>query len=238
MKAVILAAGKGVRMLPLTEDKPKVLIEISGKPFLWYVLENLRKAGVTELGIVVNHKKEKMEEFLEKYAIPATVIQQLEPRGTGDALKHAKAFCGKEQFLVVSGDNLYSVEDLNLVQRPDDFCYIVGKEVQDWQRYGVLVTERDKETERDTLVRIVEKPKEFVGNLINTGLYKCTAAIWPALDKMGLSPRGEYELTEAISILAQEGKVNVLKSRGYWLDLGSKGDIPKIESFLKQENRR
>ncbi len=213
-------------MLPLTLDRPKVLIEVNGKPFLWYVMENLKKAGIVDYGIVVNHRKEKMEEFLGKYNIKATLIDQPEPLGTGDAVKQAKNFCGKDDFIIVSGDNLYSVEDLRAVQRKDTFCYIVGKEVEDWQRYGVLVVDGDK------LVRIVEKPKYFVGNLVNTGLYKCTADIWPALDKISLSPRGEYEFTDALSILAKEGKVKVLKLQQYWLDLGSKEDVGRIEEFL------
>ncbi len=228
MKAVILAAGKGVRMLPLTTDKPKVLIEINGQPFLWYVLENLKKAGITEYGIVVNHRKEKIKEFLDKYGIKATLIDQPEPLGTGDAVKQAKSFCGQDDFMIVSGDNLYSVEDLKAVQKNDAFCYMVGKEVEDWQKYGVLVVEGDK------LIQIVEKPKEFVGNLVNTGLYKCTAAIWPALNKIGLSPRGEYEFTDALSILAREGKVKVLKLQQYWLDLGGKEDLENIERFLRE----
>lgn len=232
MKAVILAAGKGIRLLPLTVDKPKVLIEINGRPFLWYVLENLRKAGITEYGLVVNHKKEKMKEFLREYGIKATLLDQPTPLGTGDAVKHAKDFCGKDNFIIVSGDNLYGVEDLKAVQREDAFCYIVGKEVEDWQKYGVLVVKGD------LLIKIVEKPKEFVSNLVNTGLYKCTSDIWPALDKIGLSPRREYEFTDALSILAQEGKVKVLKLQKYWLDLGSKESVKMIEEFLRAQQHR
>lgn len=229
MKAVILAAGKGVRMLPLTLDKPKVLIEIHGKPFLWYVIENLKRAGVTEFAIVANHRIEKVREFLEKYKFKATLIHQPEPIGTGDAVKQAHNFCGQDNFIIVSGDNLYAVEDLKAIQKKDSFCYIVGKEVQDWHKYGVLVTEGD------TLVKIMEKPKDFVGNLVNVGLYKCTADIWPALDKIGLSSRGEYEFTDALSILAKEGKVKVLKLQKYWLDLGCKEDVGKIERFLVEK---
>ena len=227
MKAVILAAGKGVRMLPLTIDKPKVLIEINGKPFLWYVLENLKKAGVTEYAIIANHQIEKMREFLAQYGIQATLLHQPEPLGTADAVKQAQSFCGQDNFMIVSGDNLYSVEDLKAIQKKDTFCYIVGKEVEDWQRYGVLVVDEEK------LVKIVEKPTEFVGNLVNVGLYKCTADIWPALDKIGLSPRGEYEFTDALTILAKEGKVKVLKLQKYWLDLGCKEDVGRIGRFLK-----
>jgi len=218
-------------MLPLTLDKPKVLIEIYGKPFLWYVLENLKKAGVTEFAIIANHKIEKMGKFLTHYNIKATLLQQPEPRGTGDAVKQARGFCGQDNFIIVSGDNLYSAEDLKLVQRDDAFCYIVGKEVQDWHKYGVLVAEGEK------LVKIVEKPTKFVGNLVNVGLYKCTADIWPALDKIGLSSRGEYEFTDALSILAKEEKVKVLRLKDYWLDLGCKEDVGKIEEFLESNKQ-
>lgn len=226
MKAVILAAGKGTRMLPLTEDRPKVLIEINGKPFLWYLLENLRKAGISEYGIIVNYQKEKIKDFLEKYKIKATFIDQPEPSGTGDAYKQAREFCGKEDFIGIYGDNLYSVEDLKAVQKHDSFCYVVGKEVDDWQKYGILVVKGEK------LIKIVEKPKKFVGNIANIGLYKFTSDLWPALEKMKPSPRGEYEITDAISSLARERKVKVSGLQEYWLDLGCKEDIPKISGFL------
>ena len=81
-----------------------------------------------------------------------------------------------------------------------------------------------------------EKPEEFVGNLINTALYKFTPEIFKALDKIKLSPRGEYELTDAITILSKRGKVKVIKVKDWWLDLGCKEDIPKIEEFLKKKN--
>ena len=92
MKAVILAAGKGTRMLPLTETIPKVLVEVNGKPFLHYVIENLKKAGFTELGIVVGYMKEKVAEFLKNNQIEATLIEQEQQLGTGDAIKKAKDF--------------------------------------------------------------------------------------------------------------------------------------------------
>ena len=78
----------------------------------------------------------------------------------------------------------------------------------------------------------IEKPKEFYGNLTNIGLYKFTPDIWKALDQIGLSPRGEYELTDAISILAKQGKVKFLKLKEYWLDLGCKEDIPKVTEAI------
>ncbi len=227
MKAIIMAAGKGTRMLPLTENVPKVLVEVNGKPFLYYVLQNLKKAGIREFGIIVGYKKEKIKEFLAENKIKAKLIEQKEQLGTGHALLQARKFCGRESFLVQGGDNLFSVEDLQAVNVNDNFCYVVGKEVNNPEKYGVLAVNENK------LTKIVEKPKEFAGNLINTALYKFTAEIWLALDEIKLSERGEYELTDAVTILAKQGKVKVIKIKEYWLDLGCKEDIPKIEMFLR-----
>ena len=230
MKAVILAAGKGTRMLPLTEKIPKVLVKINGKPFLHYVIENLSKAGFTELGIVVGYMKEKVVKFLRDNQIEATLIEQEEHLGTGHAVKQARIFCGNENFIVLGGDNFFSVEDLQSINNNDEFCYVVGKEIEDPSKYGVLVVNEDK------LIKIIEKPQTFVGNMINLGLYKFTPKLWAALDKIQLSERGEYELTDALTTLAKLGEVKVEKMKGYWLDLGCKEDIPSVEEFLKKEN--
>lgn len=242
MKAVILAAGKGTRMLPLTKAIPKVLIKIKGKPFLWYVINNLKKAGFNDIGIVVGYRREKIKEFCRENKIKATLIRQFWPRGTGHAVKKAGKFVGSENFIVLGGDNLFSVADLQAVNKNDTFCYVVGKEEKEnWQKYGVFVVEKSAGrniemcVEGDKLVKIVEKPKEFAGDLINIGLYKFPPEIWGALDKIGLSERGEYELTDAINLLAAEGKVKVLKLKDYWLDLGCKEDIRKIEEFLSRK---
>ena len=227
-KCVIMAAGKGTRMLPLTETIPKVLIEINGKPFLHYVIENLKKAGFNEFGIIAGYLKEKIEQFTKDNNINATIIEQKDQLGTGHAVMQAKDFCKDENFIVLSGDSLVSTEDLKAINNQDEFCYAVGKEMQgDVSKYGIFVIDEDK------LVKIEEKPKTPPSNIINIGLYKFTKDIWPALDKIELSERGEYELTDAITILAKQGKVKALKLKDYWLDLGSKEDIPKVEEFLK-----
>ena len=230
MKAVILAAGKGVRMLPLTRDKPKPLIEIDGKPFLMHLLERLHTAGFEDkdIAIVVGYKGEKIEDFLDEHNLAITAIAQQALLGTGDALYHAREFVDEEDFMVVGGDNLFSADDLLRIQQDDEFCYVAGWKVEDPSRYGVLVCKGD------VLLEIVEKPKEFVGDLINAGLYKFTPDIFEALEQIEISERGELELTDAISLLAEGRKVKVMMLQDYWLDLGKKEDIEKIETFLKK----
>lgn len=232
MKAVIMAAGKGTRMLPLTETVPKVLIEINGKPFLYYVIENLKKAGYDKFGIISGYLKEKIEDFIKENSINAEIIEQKEQLGTGHAVMQAKEFCGKEDFIVLGGDNLFSVEDLKSINSKDGFCYAVGKKMQgDISKYGVFVIEKD------ILVKIEEKPEVPPSDIINIGLYKFTKDIWNALDKIKLSPRGEYELTDAITLLCNQGKVKALTLKDYWLDMGCLEDIPKVKEFLKNREK-
>lgn len=228
MKAVILAAGKGIRMMPLTKNTPKVLVKVAEKPFLYYIIKSLQKAGYTNLCLIVGYKSEKIEDFLKKYKIKATLIQQKEQKGTGDAVMHAKPFVGKENFIVLGGDNLWSAEDLKSMNKQDDYTYISGIEVQNPEKYGVLIEEKG------FLKEIKEKPKENYGNLINTGLYKFTPEIFEALTQIKLSPRAEYELTDAITLLARHKKVKLIKIKDFWKDLGTIQDIEPMNAFLKK----
>ncbi len=227
MKVVILAAGKGTRMLPLTETIPKVLVEVNGKPFLYYVLRNLQQAGYKDFCLIVGYKKEKIKSFLEEYGFKAKLIEQKEQLGTGHALLQAKSFVGQENFIVLGGDNLWSIKDFKLINKEDKFNYISGIKVSDPKGYGVLIAEDN------FLKEIKEKPLKNYGNLINAALYKFTPEIFVELEKTKPSPRGEIELTDAVTVLAKKGLVKIIKAE-WWLDLGKKEDIPKAELFLKR----
>jgi NDP-sugar pyrophosphorylase family protein len=234
-KVLISAAGRGSRMLDLSKDKPKHLIEINNKPFLYYLLSNLKEAGFEEIIMVVGYKKEFMEEFLAEYkdTFNITLVNQFdilgEDRyGTACPLECVKDLFQGESFLAVYGDNLYAVEDLKRFNIDDDYSYVAGLPHGQPENYGVLAVGDD-----GLLKRIVEKPKEPIGNLINTGLYKFTPAVFDYLDKIDLSPRGEYELTDVINLLADQGKVKALDLKGIWLDLGKPEDIIRVEKYLK-----
>jgi dTDP-glucose pyrophosphorylase len=228
LKAVIFAAGKGTRMLPLTEKTNKVLIPVDGKPFLWYVIDTLKKAGITDIGIVVNYKKEKIADFLSEFKIDATLIEQPEPLGTGHALFCASSFVGKEPFLVCPGDNLVSVEDLRNVIWNTCATRILGLPHEHPENYGVLQVENRR------LVRIIEKPKDPVGNLINTGVYFFTSDILNHFKDVPRQPNGEYYLTDAINALARVKKIEIIPIKGFWLDMGKPEDVPKVEEALKK----
>ena len=237
-KVLISAAGRGTRMLDLTKNKPKHLIEVNGKPFLYYLLNNLKKAGFEEMIMVVGYKKEFMDKFLEEYdsEFKITLVNQFdilgEKRyGTVCPLECTKDILKGENFLSVYGDNIYSTEDLKRFNIDDDYCYIAGLPHKHPENYGVLHVDKD-----GFLKDIIEKPKKHVGNLINTGLYKFTPEAYKYIKEVNLSPRGEYELTDVINILAQKKKMKVKDLKGVWLDFGKPEDIPKVEEYLNKEN--
>ncbi len=225
MKAVILAAGRGTRMGELTEETPKPLIEVNGNPFLYYLMKNVKNAGINEIAVIVSYKKEKIYDFIEEGFPGSEIIEQGEPLGTGHAVSKARDFIDGDNFIVIMGDNLYSSNDIMKISEQNENV-IAGYEVDNPERYGVLEIDDDK------LISITEKPKNPPSNLINTGLYRFTPEIFEALENIEKSPRGEYELTDGISILAKEGKVKIYKLGDYWLDFGKPEDIPKVERFL------
>src|SRR3989339_127335 len=243
MKVVIAAAGQGTRMLDLSMNKSKHLIEVEKRPFLAYVLDNLVAAGYNDIILVVGFKEELMEEFRKEFLkyvkssgeLKIRIINQhkiLGPKekeyGTACPVKCVKNEIGKENFIYLYGDNLFSVNDLRSLNIEDNFCYIAGLKHQNSEKYGVLI--RDGE---DFLDKIIEKPKEFVGNLINAGLYKFTPEVFEKINIIQKSPRGEYEITDAISLLAKDRKVKIREINDYWLDFGNPEDIKKVSDFIK-----
>ncbi len=239
-KVLISAAGRGTRMLDLAKDKPKHLIEVNGKPFLYYLLSNLKKAGFTEIVMVVGYKKEFMEKFFETYhnEFNIKLVNQFdilgdERYGTVCPLECVRDIIGQNNFLSVYGDNLYSVEDLVNFNIDDNLSYIAGLPHLEPQNYGVLHVGQD-----DYLESIIEKPKEFYGNLINTGLYKFSPEVFNYLDRVTLSPRGEYELTDVINMMARDKKMKVRDLRGIWLDFGKPADVQKVEEYLHQYDKK
>lgn len=239
-KVVIAAAGQGTRMLHLSDNKSKHLIFVQDKPFLAYLMDNLVLAGYTDITLVVGFKKELMEEFAKNYSLnkgadlKISIIDQHEilgPRekeyGTACPIKCVKDVVGQEGFIYVYGDNLFSVEDLKSMNIDDKFCYIAGLKQDHPEKYGVLIEDGD-----DFLDKIIEKPKEFVGNLINAGLYKFTPEVFEKISQITKSPRGEYEITDVISLLAEERRVKIKKIKDCWHDFGNPEDIEKLSKFL------
>ncbi len=253
-KVVIAAAGQGTRMLELSKDKSKHLIEVNNKPFLFYLLDNLVLAGYNEIFLVVGFKKELMEEFrknfLEYYApfekkwlgeheLKIKIIDQysiLGPKevkyGTACPVECVENDIAGDDFIYLYGDNLFSVDDLKSMNINDEFCYVAGLKHENPEKYGVLIRDGD-----DFLEEIIEKPQEFVGDLINAGLYKFTPEVFKKIPRIKKSPRGEYEITDVISLLAKGNKVKIKEIKDYWLDFGNPSDVEKLSKFLDANNK-
>jgi len=243
-KVVIAAAGQGTRMLHLTKEKSKHLIKVKKRPFLAYLLDNLFLAGYRDLILVVGFKEELVKEFLEKYKPPLKSLRPsqykirqvsqyeiLGPKskiyGTACPLMCARDIIKKSSFIYLCGDNLYSVRDLKAMNVGGKYNYVAGIYRKNPEKYGVLVEESG------FLKKIIEKPKEFLGNFVNAGLYKFTPDIFKKIPKIRKSPRGEFEVTDAINLLAREKKVKVQKIQDFCLDFGNPADIILVSCFLK-----
>ena len=229
MKAVIAAAGRGTRMKHLSQDKPKHLISVNGRPWMSHVFDNMRAAGIKDIILVVGYQAEAWDSFLknETHDLNITVVNQFRKMGedrygTAVPVECVEDVVGTDDFLFFYGDNVYAKEDFSqfLEVESGQSC-IGGMRHEDPNRFGVLFEEGG------ILKNIVEKPEEFIGDLINVGIYRFTADIFGVLKKIELSPRGEYELTDAVSLLAQEKSVKVIPVSDYWMDFGRPEDVEK-----------
>ncbi len=238
-KVVIAAAGQGTRMLELSRDKSKHLIEVEKRPFLAYLLDNIYEAGYREIILVAGFKCEMTEKFVNRYLkdkkdLSMEIISQFEilgPRekeyGTACPIKCVKDLVAGENFISLAGDNFYSVNDLKSMNIDDNYNYVAGYECEHPGNFGVLVRDGG-----DYLEKIIEKPKEFAGNLINISFYKFTPEVFEKLPLIQKSPRGEYEITDAVSLLAKEKKVKIKKINDFWMDFGRPEDVKKFSQFL------
>uniref|UniRef100_A0A7J3XXZ7 Nucleotidyl transferase n=1 Tax=Thermogladius calderae TaxID=1200300 RepID=A0A7J3XXZ7_9CREN len=220
MKAIILAAGKGERLKPITETRPKPLIPILCKPLLAWQLDWLGGLGdlIDEIVVVVGEMKDKVVEFLSKTNAMrrVRVREQKEQLGTADAvLKAVEGFDENEDVVILYGDvYLDSPEVLYRVADSRENT-ILGVEVDDPSQYGVLLARGDE------LIKIVEKPGERYSNIVNAGIYKMRVGDILANKDISLSPRGELEFTDIVNKIAEKTSVKVVRAmKGGWIDLG------------------
>jgi dTDP-glucose pyrophosphorylase len=237
-KAVILAAGRGTRMRELTADLPKPMIEVRGKPVLQYIVEGLRDAGVRRFLIVVGYRADVVQNFFgdgSRYKIDVQYTTQEKQDGTGRVVDLAREFVDQSQFILAYGDILIDPANYKrIVDLADDVESIISvTRGEDVSKGGAVFVNEQME-----LVDLREKPKagEPTSPWYNAGLYAFRASIFDFTAKLKPSPRGEYELTDAIRELAQSGKVRAgravqaLELTGAWADVRD----PEILAQLNQ----
>jgi glucose-1-phosphate thymidylyltransferase len=236
MKAIILCAGLGTRLRPLTFSNAKHLIPIANKPVMFYGLEAIIGAGISEIGIIVGENRSDFVRELgsgERWGVNITYIVQEEPKGLAHAAKVAQPFIQDEPFVMYLGDNIFQAglkEAVNIyeVHRPNAMTFLY--EVEDPRAYGVA------ELEGDTVVRVVEKPKEPKSRWILTGAYIFDQKVFDVIDQLQPSARGEYEITDAIQGLVEQGsKVMPYFVRGWWVDTGNADDMLQANRLILRQ---
>jgi UDP-N-acetylglucosamine diphosphorylase / glucose-1-phosphate thymidylyltransferase / UDP-N-acetylgalactosamine diphosphorylase / glucosamine-1-phosphate N-acetyltransferase / galactosamine-1-phosphate N-acetyltransferase len=220
-KAVLLAAGKGTRMKELTNDLPKPMLEVQGKPILHHIVDGLKAAGVTHFCIIVGYKAEVVRAYFgdgSHFGIHVTYATQVVQDGTGRVVELAKDFAGSDAFVLSYGDILISPDNYPQIVELGDSAAIVTVKHNEGEiaKGGCVVVD-----EKFHLTDLIEKPAgKAPSPWYNAGVYAFRPGIFEYTAKLKLSPRGEYELTDAIRDLAQSGNpVRVLELKGDWADV-------------------
>jgi dTDP-glucose pyrophosphorylase len=228
-KAVVLAAGRGKRMGELTDDLPKPMLPVNGKPMLQHVLEALAAAGVEQAALVVGYRREVILDHFAGYGLPLTFLTQEVPNGTGTATLLAREFAGADPFLLTFGDILCSPAEYTGLgnQLREDTDAVAGvKWVDDPWRGAAVYVDEDC-----TVTRILEKPAPGTSttNWNSAGLYAFRQSVFPELERLPLSPRGEYELTTAVETLVSSGRrVRIHAIQHEWRDVGTPEDLNAV----------
>ena len=237
MKAVILAAGEGVRLQPITLTRPKHLIKIGGKPILERCLKMIKTSGVNETVIVVHYMADAIRDYFgdgEKFGLKIEYVEQETVLGTGNAVGVAEPYV-KDDFLLVYGDLLFTAEALKKVvalhRKEKPAATMAVAPVEKPEDYGAV--EFKDETH---IKRIIEKPsrQEAPTNLANAGMYVFSTDIFEKIKKTSASTRGEWEITDALSLLLRDEKpvLAVKISKENWFDIGRPWDLLEANRWV------
>ncbi|MBS3061139.1 MAG: NTP transferase domain-containing protein [Candidatus Diapherotrites archaeon] len=231
MQAIILSAGLGTRMGLLTKDKPKALVELGAKPLLGHVLDSLNSAGCTHAIVIIGKYGKKVKDFYANQYnnIKIDYIEQKEQLGTGHALLQARDKAAGE-FVVGQCDVIANPATWKRLWKTKGFdCVMTLRKEQEPEKYGVAVVQ-------DKLVaEIVEKPVEPPSDLVNAGCYKFSRRVFDELLRIEKSPRGEYELTDAIKRMIKNKKVGFVLETGKIFDIGNPEELADAEEEIGQE---
>jgi glucose-1-phosphate thymidylyltransferase len=219
VQVIIPLAGKGTRLRPHTHTVPKPLIKVAGRPVMDWVMDRLEGLDVEELIFITGHLKEQVETYArQRYPIPSRFIEQKVQDGTAGAIHLARPHV-HGPVMIIFVDTVFDA-DLSIVKGSSDAGIIWAKEVEDYQRFGVVVTDA-----KGYMTKIVEKPREPISKLANIGLYWVRAVdqMWQGIDHVLASPqnKGEWFLTDAFQWMIERGaKIRTAEVSG-WYDCGT-----------------
>jgi bifunctional UDP-N-acetylglucosamine pyrophosphorylase/glucosamine-1-phosphate N-acetyltransferase len=222
MKAVILAAGEGTRMRPLTRNRPKVMLPIGNRPLLEHVIEQVRDAGISEFVLVVGYQGDTIVEYFgggSALGVKIDYIIQEERLGTAHAIGTARSLID-DRFLVLNGDVMITSAQVRTLLVRDEVAVMAAMEVADPSRFGVL------EVDGGYVVRLHEKPEKPPTDLANAGIYVFEPEVFGAIDSTPVSTRDECEITRTIQDMIEGGiHMGYQILDGTWLDIGRPWDL-------------
>ena len=232
-QAVILAAGKGTRLAPLTHTVPKAMVKVNGRPMLEIIISQLKSVGITDIIIVINYLKEKVIEHLgdgSRFGVKITYAHQPAIDGSAKAIIAAEPYLKKQSFLCVTADSLFETDLLRRILAHKSAGVFACKEVEDARAFGVLRTEGKR------VIEIIEKPEHPPTNLANFSVYVLPYAIVDACKKVPASKNGEYWITEAIQLLIKDGAVFEYEKAEHILDIGTPKHLEEAQTLAKKLN--
>jgi glucose-1-phosphate thymidylyltransferase len=227
MKGVLLSGGEGTRLRPITHTGPKQLVPVANKPVIQYAVEDLREAGITEIGVILGNKgRAEIQEFLgdgTRFGVEITYIVQGEPYGLAHAVGCAEAFVGDDDFVTYLGDNILKSGIADLVDSFEAGEYTAGialQHVDNPEQFGIA------RIVDGAVAELVEKPDDPDSDLAVIGVYVFSPAIFDAIEAIEPSDRGELEITDAMQHLLERGEpFDAHVVEGWWKDTGKPEDI-------------
>ena len=233
MKGLVLSGGAGTRLRPITHTSAKQLVPVANKPVLFYGLEAMRAAGITEVGVVVGDTRAEIEAAVgdgSRFGLEVTYLPQEAPLGLAHAVLISEAFLGAEPFVMYLGDNLLKEGIAPFVRAfeasaPD--ALILLQKVKDPSEYGIA------ELQDGRVTRLVEKPAEPKSDLALVGVYLFTPAVFESVKAITPSTRGELEITDAIQHMIDRGlRVEPHTVTGWWKDTGKLEDMLEANRLI------
>lgn len=238
MKGLILSGGRGTRLRPITHTGPKQLVPVANKPVLQYAIEDLRDAGITEIGIVLgNFGQEEIQKFLgngSQFGVEITYIVQGNPLGLAHAVGCAREFIGDEPFVMYLGDNMLKRGIRELVKGYGESGCAAGialQKVGQPEEFGVAIP-----NDKGEVVGLVEKPDDPPSNLAVIGVYILSPEVFTVIEELGPSSRGELEISDTIQGLIDAGHtIDSHVVEGWWKDTGKPEDILEANRLVLEE---
>jgi glucose-1-phosphate thymidylyltransferase len=237
VKALVLAGGAGSRLRPLTHTSAKQLVPVANKPILFYGLEAIAAAGITEVGIIVGDTRREVMAAVGdggRWGLQVTYLPQDEPLGLAHCVLIARDFLGDDDFLMYLGDNLLEASVAEVVAGFRRSATVLLRQVEDPRQFGVAELD-----DAGRVVRLVEKPADPPSNLALVGVYVFDRHVHEAVAAIQPSGRGELEITDAIQWLVDHGhEVHAQELTGWWIDTGKKDPLLEANRLLLERIER